>query len=93
MDYFGDPSTKLCVKACPNITVAVVNATANINEQPGYLYADYSTRLCVRTCPASEGLQGTFGDNSTTTCVQRCPSGSYGDPMTVNRHCVAVCTS
>lgn len=80
MNYFGDPSTKLCVKKCPDITVPVLNATAGINEPIGHTYADYSTRLCVRTCPANYGLQGTFGDNFTATCVQRCPINSYGDP-------------
>jgi hypothetical protein len=25
--------------------------------------------------------------------VQRCPIDTYGDPLTVNRHCVATCTN
>jgi hypothetical protein len=92
MTYFGDPSTKLCVSVCPNISVAFSNVTANIYQTVGISYSDYSTRLCVRTCPATYGLHGTFGDNVTNNCVQNCPTGTFGDAQTVNRVCVTQCS-
>jgi hypothetical protein len=88
MNYFGDNSTKLCVKKCPNLT-QIINGTSTLI----YSYADYSNRLCVAICNQTDGLHGTFGDNFTNTCVQRCPFGSFGDPLTTNRHCVETCTN
>jgi hypothetical protein len=64
-----------------NLTEAVLNETAQIDEAVGLFFADYSTRLCVRTCPADFGPVGTFGDTSTMTCVHRCPKGTYGDSL------------
>jgi hypothetical protein len=69
MNYFGDPSTRLCTTYCPLLTANVTNMTAQIDEAIGRLFADEKTRLCVRTCPNDYGLQGTYGDNSTNTCV------------------------
>lgn len=87
-DYFGDNSTKRCVKRCPNLTELI-----NSVNTPYPSYADYTNRLCVRMCNATAGKQGTFGDNFTNTCVQRCPANSFGDSLTVSRHCVATCTN
>jgi hypothetical protein len=93
MNYFGDPSTRLCTTYCPLLTANVGNTTSSIDQVAGRLFADYKTRLCVYTCPADFGLQGTYGDNSTNTCVERCPTGSYGDANTTNRFCVANCSN
>lgn len=90
MNFFGNPSTKLCVNRCPNVTTAVNNGS--VNEPVGIRYSDVSTRLCVQTCPASYGLHGTFGDNSTNNCVEVCPSGTYGDAQTTHRVCVLACS-
>lgn len=92
MNFFGDSSTKLCVNRCPNVTVAVVNASAGINEPVGIRYSDVSTRLCVETCPETYGLHGTFGDNFSNNCVEVCPSGTYGDAQTTHRVCVLHCS-